>query len=59
LTIHNTDALEAVPINRLICPSTSLTVGYEYRWNNGDLAVLWLGAEYEDVIRISLKDEIE
>ena len=42
--------LEAIPIQRIVRPSTGETVGWIYQWNTGELAPLWLAEEYDDVV---------
>lgn len=57
LTHIEDDLIEAVPIYKLLCPSTGALVGYEYRWNTGQLSILWLVAEIDGPIRISLRTD--
>ena len=46
--------MEAIPIYKLICPSSGATIGYEYRWNTGETAILWHGSAQENFIRITI-----
>ena len=52
MTFSKNDRLEAVPIYRLVCNATGLTVGIEYHWNNGETSALWRGKVHEDVLRV-------
>jgi len=56
LTSHNANLLEAVPINRLVCETSGVTVGLEYRWNTGEVAVLWRGGARDDAVRRPIKN---
>jgi len=51
MTPSKANLLEAVPVYRLACSTTGTTVGIEYRWNTGDLSVLWCDHYCEDVVR--------
>jgi hypothetical protein len=56
LTSHNANLLEAVPINRLVCETSGITVGIEYRWNTGELAILWRDTIREDSVRLPIEN---
>lgn len=52
----NPEPLEAVPINRLINPSSGTAVGIEYLWDTGETSILWRDKVCEDVLRVPIKD---
>jgi len=41
LTSSKQNLLEATAIYRLICNTTGRTVGIEYRWESGEIGILW------------------
>ncbi len=53
MTSSKADLLEAVPAYWLVCRTTDRTVGIEYRWNTGEVSVLWRDSfrEDEDLVR--------
>ena len=48
------DLREATPVRKIVCRSTGAILGYEYRWDTGEIGVLWLDGEHDDVTYISL-----
>ena len=46
--------LEASPESKLVCPKTGKLLGYEYRWNTGETAILWIEANFEQIVRLPL-----
>ena len=53
MTSSKADLLEAVPVYRLVCSITDRTVGIEYRWNTGEVSILWRDSfrKEEDLVR--------
>lgn len=51
MTSIKANLLEAVPIYRLICNITGVTVGIEYRWNTDETSILWRDGLCEDTVR--------
>lgn len=55
---HSTK-LEGVAVARIVERSTGKTLGWVYRWNNGEVSKLWLRDKkvYVDVVPISHRCE--
>lgn len=50
---------EAVPICRLVCQETGEVVGIEYRWNTGEISVLWRGETSKAFVKRPIRTNTE
>ena len=55
MILTETELREATPLNRLVCRSNGVTVGIEYRWNTGEVGVLWRDEVFEDTLRVPIE----
>lgn len=49
-----TDLLEAKPTCLLLDHVSSKIIGVEYRWNTGEISILWRGIPVDDYIRVPI-----
>jgi len=50
MALSKFERLEAIPTHRIICGETDTLVGIAYRWNAGEVAVMWRGEPRTDVL---------